>query len=446
MLLAPDSTEPTGLEGYLERVDSVRTLPVAGRVRQVVGTIVESAGPSASVGDLCVIQIDSEHSIRAEVVGFRENRVLLMPMGPMAGIKPRCQVRIVGGTLNVPFSEELLGRVVDGLGNPIDGRPAPRPSRRVRLDAAPPTALERRPIKEILTTGVRAIDSLLTLGLGQRVGVFAGSGVGKSTLMGMIARFSSSEVNVIGLIGERGREVQHFIEECLGEDGLARSVVVAATSDQPPLVRIKGAMLATALAEAFRDDGKNVCLMLDSVTRVAMAQREIGLAVGEPPTTRGYTPSVFAMLPKLLERTGSSPRGTITGVYTVLVEGDDMNEPVADTVRSILDGHVVLSRELAHQNHYPAIDVLASVSRLMNDLVEARHRAQAGDLRSILATCREARDLVNLGAYVAGSSPEIDRALAMKPAVDNFLRQETGERCSLDETLTAMRQLFGEAA
>lgn len=428
-----------------QKLGQLDTLEVSGRVRQVVGTLVESAGPRASVGEMCSLDL-GDRQVPAEVVGFRDQRVLLMPLGGTTGLTPGALVRAHGSGFKFGFSKALRGRVLDGLGNPLDGKPLPPVERWISVEAPPPHALEREPIHKIFSTGVRAIDSLLTMGAGQRVGLFAGSGVGKSTLMGMIARGSSAEVNVIGLIGERGREVRDFIERTLGEEGLARSVVVAATSDQSPLVRIKGALLATALAEAFRDEDREVLLMLDSVTRVAMAQREIGLAVGEPPTTRGYTPSVFTLLPRLLERTGCAARGSITALYTVLVDGDDMNEPVADAVRGILDGHFVLSRKLAHQNHYPALDVLGSVSRLMHELVEREQSRAAGHLRRVLAVCEETRDLVNLGAYVPGASPEIDRALALKPEVDRFLRQEVDELQAPAETLEWLQALMMEGA
>ncbi len=423
------------------KLGQLDTLEVSGRVRQVVGTLVESAGPRASVGEMCSLEL-GDREVPAEVVGFRDQRVLLMPLGGTAGLTPGALVRAHGSGFKVGFSNALRGRVLDGLGNPLDGKPLPPVERWISVEADPPHALERQPIHKTFKTGVRAIDGLLTMGCGQRVGLFAGSGVGKSTLMGMIARGSSADVNVIGLIGERGREVRDFIERTLGEEGLARSVVIAATSDQSPLVRIKGALLATALAEAFRDEAQEVLLMMDSVTRVAMAQREIGLAVGEPPTTKGYTPSVFTLLPRLLERTGAAAQGSITALYTVLVDGDDMNEPIADAARGILDGHFVLSRKLAHQNHYPALDVLQSVSRLMNELVDRDHYRTAGRMRKVLAVCEETRDLVNLGAYVPGSSPDIDFSLALKPEVERFLKQETDELLEPSQTLEWMRAVM----
>lgn len=423
------------------RATDAKGLPVIGRVCQVVGNLLESTGPDACLGEACVIQVQGQQEILAEVVGFREGRVLLMPMDSMAGIALGNAVRRAPAGLQPGFTETYLGRVIDGLGQPIDGLPLPPKQSSVMLDAPPPNALERRPIEHIFETGVRAIDSTLTMGVGQRIGLFAGSGVGKSTLLGMIARGSSADVNVIALIGERGREVREFLEKSLGPEGLARSVVVAATSDQSPLLRIRAAKLATAIAEAFRERGKEVLLMMDSVTRVALAQREIGLAVGEPPTTRGYTPSVFTLLPKLLERSGNSARGSITAIYTTLVEGDDMNEPIADAVRGILDGHFVLSRKKAHQNHYPALDVLASVSRLMNELATENHRSQAAKLRELLATFEESKDLVNLGAYTPGNSPKIDEALAKKPLLDGFLRQDLRERIPLQDTLIQLGEV-----
>ncbi|MEW6282968.1 MAG: FliI/YscN family ATPase [Candidatus Eremiobacterota bacterium] len=432
------------LHRWIKTSRSLQTLELLGEVRQVVGTLVESAGPLASVGDLCTLEVGGRTAVPAEVVGFRDRRVLLMPLCATAGISPGCTVRPMGHGFKLGFSRALVGRVLDGMGKPMDGRPLPPPERWLSVDGAPPHALERPPIQEPFQTGIRAIDGLLTMGKGQRLGLFAGSGVGKSTLMGMVARNSSAQVNVIGLIGERGREVRDFLERTLGPEGLSRSVVVAATSDQSPLARIKGALLATALAEAFRDGGQDVLLMLDSVTRIAHAQREIGLAVGEPPTTRGYTPSVFSLLPRLLERSGSGPSGHITALYTVLVEGDDMQEPVADTVRGILDGHLVLRRELAHQNHYPALDVLQSVSRLMNELVSPEQRREAARVRQVLSVCHEARDLLSLGAYVPGNSPEIDRALELKPRVDAFLRQEVGEAATWEDTRAWLASVGGE--
>ena len=410
-----------------------------------MGIIVESNGPPCGVGELCEIYPDSGHTtqpVLAEVIAFRDNRTLLMPFGPVSDIKPGSEVVTTGSSLRVHVGEELLGRVLDGLGRPLDGKGPIRAERKAATSSEPPHPLARNRITEPLSLGIRAIDGLLTVGKGQRVGIFAGSGVGKSTLLGMISRNTAADVNVIGLIGERGREVREFIEKDLGAEGLARSVVVVATSDQIPIIRLRGAQVATTIAEYFRDKGLDVLLMMDSVTRIAWAQREIGLASGEPPTTRGYTPSVFAFLPRLLERSGCSSRGSITGLYTVLVEADDMNEPIADTVRGILDGHIVLSRELAARNHYPAIDVLASVSRLMNDVTTPEHRSLAGRLRDVLATYRASEDLINIGAYSAGSNPKIDFAISKIDAINSFLKQRVDERVSFEATVNALRELF----
>ena len=434
----------TSYRRFVDRCDPVKT---NGRVAQVVGLVIESGGPPAMVGEVCEIRYDRNlPPLLAEVVGFRDNRVLLMPLGAMERIRPGSEVVSTGSTHHVSVCEGLLGRVLDGLGRPIDGKgPAPEGARRP-VNADPPDSMTRQRITEPLTLGVRAIDGCLTVGKGQRLGIFSGSGVGKSTLLGMIARNTSADVNVIALTGERGREVREFIDESLGEDGLQRSVVVIATSDQPALIRIKAALVATAIAEFFRDQGRDVMLMMDSVTRLATAQREVGLAIGEPPATRGYTPSVFALLPRVLERTGTGARGSITGLYTVLVEGDDMNEPVADTVRSILDGHVVLSRDLAHQNHYPAIDVLQSVSRVMPAITSDEHSDLAGQIRSSLATYREAEDLINIGAYAAGSNPAIDRAREFIEPIRTFLRQRPADQPAFDETIEQMQSLFAGAA
>ncbi|MBO9540982.1 flagellar protein export ATPase FliI [bacterium] len=431
------------LAGALSRVEGADPIRVEGKVAQVIGLVIESFGPQASLGELCRISLGSNRPpLMAEVVGFKDDRVLLMPLGPMEGVKPGSPVAATGETLGVRVGPHLLGRVLDGLGNPIDGKGPLLATHRAPLEAPPPNPLTRQRIHKPLPLGVRAMDGLLTCGEGQRIGIFAGSGVGKSTLLGMIARSAQADLNVIALIGERGREVREFLERDLGPEGLARSVVVVATSDQPALQRLKGAFVATAIAEYFRDQGANVIMMMDSVTRFAMAQREVGLAVGEPPATKGYTPSVFALLPRLLERSGTSDVGAITALYTVLVEGDDTNEPIADTVRGILDGHVILSRDLAAQNHYPAIDVLSSVSRVMTEIVPTEHLRAAGGLRETLATYREARDLINIGAYAAGSNPAIDQAIARIDAVNFFLRQGVNEPMAMDETVGALQSLF----
>lgn len=433
-------------EPYLQALRQCETMRRSGRVTQIVGLVIEAQGPNVTLGELCHIRTRSgAQAIPAEVVGFRQNRVLLMPIGEMEGLGPGCEVVSAQGTLKVAVGPGLLGRILDGMGQPIDGKGPILSSREYPLHALPPPPLSRRRIEEPLTVGVRAIDSLLTLGKGQRVGIMAGSGVGKSTLLGMMARNTEADISVIALIGERGREVREFIERDLGEEGLKRSVVVVATSDQPALVRIKGALTATAIAEFFRDQGRAVMLMMDSVTRFAMAQREVGLTVGEPPATRGYTPSVFAMLPKLLERSGTGAQGSVTGIYTVLVDGDDMNEPIADAVRSILDGHIVLSRSIAAQNHYPAIDVLASVSRVMTEIVSREHRLAAQRLRSLLATHREAADLVNIGAYVQGSNPEIDLAIARIGDIRRFLQQDIYQQTTREEAVATLQQLAAGA-
>jgi flagellum-specific ATP synthase len=430
-----------------ERLRALDPFRLNGRVSELIGLVVESRGPEASVGERCEILVPGHRAgrppLQAEVVGFREGRTLLMPLGEPAGVGPGQTVVATGGAVRVDLGAGLLGRVLDGLGRPMDGLPAPSVEARRAVDAPPPDPLGRPPIRTPMELGVRAIDTLMPCGRGQRMGIFAGSGVGKSTLMGMMARGTSADVNVIALVGERGREVREFIEHDLGPEGLARSVVVVATSDQPALVRIKAAFVATAIAEFFRDRGADVLLMMDSVTRLATAQREVGLAIGEPPATRGYTPSVFAMLPRLLERAGTSPSGSITALYTVLVEGDDMNEPVADAVRSILDGHVVLSRELAHAHHYPAIDVLQSVSRLAPQLLSPEHLDAGGRLRGLMAAHKRAEDLIAIGAYVPGSDPRVDEARSKLEDILGFLRQGTGEPYSRDEALGRLLALAG---
>ena len=433
---------PPSLDRYGQVVGRLNPMKLNGKVSQVVGIVVESRGPAAHLGEICEIRCKrSAPPIPAEVVGFRDNTVLLMPLGEMKEIAPGSDVVGTGLSLKVGVGPDLLGRVLDGLGKPIDGLGPINIEEELLISRTPPSPFQRRRITEPLVFGIRAVDSVLTCGKGQRIGIFSGSGVGKSTLLGMIARNSEADVNVIGLVGERGREVRDFLEDSLGPEGLSRSVVVVSTSDQVAVARLRAAMLATCVAEYFRDQGKDVMLMMDSITRVAWAQREIGLAIGEPPTTRGYTPSVLAMLPRLLERAGTSARGSITGLYTVLVEGDDMNEPVADAARSILDGHIVLSRELAHRNHYPAIDVLASVSRLMPDVTTPEHRQAAAQLRDILATYHSAEDLINIGAYVDGSNPKIDHAKARIEAVNAFLKQGIMEKPIHTEILDALNGL-----
>lgn len=409
-----------------------RTLYSEGKVKKVIGLTIEVEGIKAFVGELCTIYNDKNNPIMCEVVGFKEDDVILMALGELSGIAPGCKVVPQGRLLSVKCSDDLQGKVLDGLGEPLQGENL-RSGIYYPLDQDPPDPLRRRRIKDILPTGVRAIDGFLTCGEGQRIGIFAGSGVGKSTTLGMIARYAEADVNVIALIGERGREVLDFIEKDLGEEGMKKSVVVCATSDKPALVRLKGAFTATAIAEYFRDQGKKVILMMDSVTRFAMAQREIGLAIGEPPATKGYTPSVFAKLPRLLERSGMSDKGSITAFYTVLVDGDDFNEPIADAVRGILDGHIVLSRALAHKNQYPAIDILNSVSRLMPEIADEAHKNAASQLRDLLSTYKNSEDLINIGAYVKGSNPKVDMAIQYYDHIINYLRQGIKEHTSFED-------------
>lgn len=427
--------------------EAVRQAPdwePVGFVKRVVGLTVEATGPRVSIGDTCFIAADNQSAAKvpAEVVGFRDDRILMMPLGELAGIAPGARVTSTAKPLSVPVGPGLIGRVINAMGEPIDGR-GPLINVGARsVQGRPPSPMARQMIDTPLGVGVRTIDTLITCGKGQRVAIMAGSGVGKSSLLGMMARYTSANINCIALIGERGREVREFLERDLGPEGLARSVVVVATADEPPLLRIRGAMVATVLAEYFRDQSNDVLLMMDSLTRFAMAQREVGLAIGEPPTTRGYTPSVFSMLPRLLERAGPGETGTITGFYTVLVEGDDFTEPIADAVRSIVDGHVVLSRTLAEHNHYPAIDVLASVSRVMSQIVDPAHKAAAGRLRDILATYRDAEDLVNVGAYKRGTNERIDGALAAIDSINAFLQQDRDEASTWDAGLSGLLSLF----
>lgn len=422
-----------------DKVQNMEPVSPQGRVSKIIGLMIEADGPRVSVGAYCKILTREGKEIPAEVVGFRNSTTLLMPLAELEGIAPGDRVVPQQHKLTVGVGPSLLGRVLDGLGHPLDGRPLAC-EEDYPLQSAPPNAFLRPRIHDPLSVGVRAVDGLLTLGRGQRIGIFAGSGVGKSTLLGMMARNTTAAVNVIALVGERGRELRDFIEKDLGPEGLERSVLVVATSDQPALVRLKAAFTATAIAEYFRDLGKDVLLMMDSVTRFAMAQREVGLTAGEPPATRGYPPSVFALLPKLLERSGMSAQGSITGIYTVLVDGDDHNEPIADTVRGILDGHIVLTRDLAMQNHYPAIDILQSVSRVMSDVVTPEHKELAGRIREYQAIYQDAKDLVDIGAYVAGSNSRIDASLNHIEGIRFFLRQGVGEKASFEEMLRQMRQ------
>ncbi len=431
------------LGSYTERVDSYEGILSYGRIAEVVGLTVEATSPRAQVGDLCwAITRDRDRRIPMEVVGFRDDRLLLMPLGEMTGIGPGALLLPSGRRLRVRVGDEMLGRVLDGLGRPIDGGPLIGTGEEIDVHNAAPAPMERRRLLEPIATGIRSVDACITCGKGQRVGVMSGSGIGKSKLLGMIARNSNADINVIALIGERGKEVRDFIEADLGEEGLKRSIVVAATSNEPALVRIKGAHLATAIAERYRRRGADVMFMMDSVTRFAMAQREVGLAVGEPPTTKGYPPSVFAGLPKLLERSGATQQGSITGFYTVLVEGDDLNDPIGDAVRSILDGHIVLSRDMANRGHFPAVDVLESISRVMIDVTSVEHQKFATQLRTLLAAHHEAEDLINIGAYTRGSNPDVDRAIDKKGPIDAFLRQALFEPSELEGIDQKMRAIL----
>lgn len=434
----------------IEQIPHIPTFKKFGRVTRVVGLMIESQGPDSSIGDVCKIHVETVNNghqiILAEVVGFKDEIVVLMPFTSLREISIGCLVEGTGAPLEVKVGPELIGKVLDSMGNPIDGTLLPKGLMTVPTEQDPPNPLTRPPINERLEVGVKAIDGMLTVGNGQRVGIFAGSGVGKSTLLGMIARNTQADLNVIALIGERGREVREFIERDLGAEGLSRSIVVAATSDQPALMRIKGAFTATAIAEYFRNRGLNVMLMMDSVTRVAMAQREIGLATGEPPAQKGYTPSVFAILPKLLERTGTNEKGSITAFYTVLVDGDDMNEPIADTVRGILDGHIVLDRNLANKGQYPAINVLKSVSRLMNHVAEPTHKKAAERLRELYYTYDKSEDLINIGAYKRGTSKEIDEAIHYEPLITAYLKQGYLDKVTLEESVNELITLSNGGA
>ncbi len=413
-----------------------------GKVTKVVGLTIESVGPDAKLNDLCEIIVDDDTCVMAEVVGFLDKRLQLMPFETVEGVGIGCLVRNTGHPLSIPVGDALLGHTVDGLGRPTDTDEDLELDAIYPVDGDPPDPMDREIISEVLPLGVKAVDGLITVGKGQRIGIFAGSGVGKSTLMGMFARNTKAEVNVIALIGERGREVREFVEHDLGEEGMARSVVVVATSDKPALIRKKAAMSATAIAEYFRDQGKDVLLMMDSLTRFSMAQREIGLASGEPPVTRGYPPSVYSTMPRLLERAGNSDKGSITGLYTVLVDGDDFNEPITDTARSILDGHIVLNRRLAQKNHYPAIDVLASISRVMSAVASKEHKMLAGRMKNVTATYSEAEDLINIGAYKMGSNKSIDYAISKIDAVNDFLLQATDEKIDFEDVLGTLESIF----
>lgn len=429
-------------DAYLEIIKNTQTIKEVGKITEIIGLTIESDGPKSSIGDLCYIYNNyNDIPIMAEVVGFKKDKILLMPLGSPDGIRPGAHVVNTGSAMKIGVGNQLIGRVLDGLGRPIDTLGDIRFSefRSTMADAINP--LKRKRITEPLALGIKSVDGFATVGKGQRLGIFAGSGVGKSTTLGMMAKNTSADLNVIALIGERGREVKEFIEEILGTEGMKRSIVIAATSEQPSLVKIKAAFVATTIAEYFRDKGLDVLFMLDSVTRIAMAQREVGLAIGEPPATRGYTPSVFAMMPKLMERAGTNEYGTITGLYTVLVEGDDFNEPVSDTARSILDGHIMLSRALAHKNHYPAIDVLQSLSRVMGDITDPEHKKAAGAVRNLLAVYAKNEDLINIGAYVKGSDPVCDKAVALMGNINEFLLQSTKDKIGYEDTINSLIEL-----
>jgi len=434
------------LSRYVPVVETFSPIRFQGKVTQLVGLVIEGYCPDAAVGTLCEIYPQSGSPIPAEVVGFRDNKTLLMPLGELRGVGLGSLISVRRQMATLGVGPALLGRVIDGLGSPIDGKGAIAVEEEYPIYATPVNPMTRVPIRKPLNLGIRAINGLLTCGEGQRVGIMAGSGVGKSTLLGMIARYTEADINVIALIGERGRELREFIEKDLQDEGLKKSVVVVATSDQPPLVRMRGAYIATTIAEYFQAQGKKVLLMMDSATRFAMAMREVGLAIGEPPTTKGYTPSVFAALPKLLERTGNFQNGSITGLYTVLVEGDDFNEPISDAMRSILDGHIVLSRDLAARSIYPPIDVLASASRVMRSVTERPHQQVAGDFKELLATHRQAEDLINIGAYKAGSNTKIDSAIAKMDAMDAFIKQEIHEGVSVEAAVAELHGIFGGVA
>jgi flagellum-specific ATP synthase len=432
------------LEALQQQVRRLPSGEILGRVSKVVGLMVESRGPEASLGEQMLIHMGQGRTITAEVVGFQNQQVLLMPIENAEGLRPGLLVEATGHQPELPLSEGLLGRVIDPLGRPLDGGPPILIDMRLPIHGQPPNPMHRRRIGEVLATGIRSIDGMLTVGKGQRIGVFAGSGVGKSTILGMIARYTSAQVNVIVLVGERGRELREFLENDLGEEGLKRSVVIVATSDQTPLLRLRCALSGTTVAEYFMRKGKDVLMMMDSVTRFAMAQREVGLSAGEPPSSRGYTPSVFTLLPRLMERAGTfEGQGSITGIYTVLVEGDDMNEPISDAVRGILDGHVVLSRRLATKNHFPAVDVLASISRLFSTLAIPEQKQLVAKIRDLMATYNDAEDLIQIGAYTKGSSNAIDQAIQFQPAIQAFLRQAVAEGSSHQQTLLSMGQVFG---
>lgn len=430
-----------GWDITLAKIEGAKLVRGVGKIKRVSGLLVESIGPEVSLGEICMIIGRHQEEILAEVVGFSDEIVILMPYAEMSGLAPGSRVVSTGSVLKVKVGNELLGRILDPVGNPMDGLGPIKTTSYYPVENEPPNPIDRPPINEVLTSGIRAIDSCLTVGKGQRVGVFAGSGVGKSTLMGMIARNTEAEVNVIALIGERGREVREFVERSLGPEGLKRSVVIVATSSEPAIVRLKGAFVATSVAEYFRDQGMDVMLMMDSVTRFALAQRELGLSIGEPATTRGYTPSVFALLPKLFERAGTNPFGSITAFYTVLVEGGDMDEPVADAVRGLLDGHIILDRELANRGHFPAISILDSASRLLLEISDSDHVAAQGKLRELIALYENSRDLISIGAYQQGSNPKLDEAVAKYDSIENYLKQHINENIPFEDTIETMKEI-----
>lgn len=434
---------PIDFDKYKQLLDKTYERQI-GRVVKMVGLTIEASGPNANLNDVCYITLEGQNEKKAaEVVGFRDNRILLMPYDDMTGVGIGSLVENSGSALKIPVGPEILGNVLDGLGHPLDEGTICC-SNYYSVEAAPPDPLKRKIIDKVLPLGVKAVDSMITVGKGQRIGIFAGSGVGKSTLLGMFARNTKADINVIALIGERGREVREFIERDLGEEGMKRSVLIVATSDKPALIRKKAAKTATAIAEYFRDQGKDVLLMMDSLTRFSMAQREIGLASGEPPVSRGYPPSVYSEMPKLLERAGNSDIGSITGLYTVLVDGDDFNEPITDTARSILDGHIVLSRKLGQKNHYPAIDILQSISRVMSSIVEKDHKEAAGKLKKVLATYQDAEDLINIGAYKSGSNEDIDYAISKIKEVNTYLMQDVNEKLGFEEEIGMLKEIFHE--
>lgn len=436
---------PDMMNKFSAAIGKTSTVQMSGRITKVVGLVLESDGPKAPIGEVCVLKNKQDKEIcKSEIVGFRDNKILSMVLGELSEIAPGTQIIASGEPLSVNVGDALLGRILDGLGTAIDNKGNISADERRPITAQPPNPLQRMRITKPIATGIRAIDGMLTFGKGQRVGIFSGSGIGKSTLLGMIARNTSADINVIALIGERGREVREFIEKDLGPKGLQRSIVVVATSDSPSLVRVKASLVATTIAEYFRDRGLDVMLMMDSATRLAMAQREVGLTIGEPPTSKGYTPSVFSLMQKMMERAGTSENGSITGLYTVLVEGDDLNEPVSDAARGILDGHIVLSRKLASLGHYPAIDILESVSRVKNDVIGRGHYEASIRIQELLATYREAEDLISVGAYQKGTNPKIDRAIKMHDPIQEYLRQRIEEASTFEESLERLEHLTAE--